>query len=301
MPNIGEFIIGQEISRGSNSVVYKALRSDEMFDVKFVAKCSIGNSNYISFNLQRHSYQLCNTIFDEDIVVPAVYGYYVDERIGEVLILERMDDIFDIDFIVNHEYYYSEIVVSKIAKAMAILHNHTISGYDIELYWNQKHNNLVILDIGPEYTFGVDTFYSLTKHWEIEKDNYMGLWNIESQILDATKAKEIFKTNTVKEQPLDSLMLSINPLSITMHIENVARVHALSIFAKFDARKRRQLLDIFVKEYGRNRDCSDINSQRYIEVLTDGVISNLSKAKAKLYYSVENVLSEESCSAEMVR
>ena len=86
-----------------------------------------------------------------------------------------------------------------------------------------------------------------------------------------------------------------------MHIENVARVHALSIFAKFDARKRRQLLDIFVKEYGRNRDCSDINSQRYIEVLTDGVISNLSKAKAKLYYSVENVLSEESCSAEMVR
>ena len=56
-----------------------------------------------------------------------------------------------------------------------------------------------------------------------------------------------------------------------------------------------------MKEYGRNRDCSDINSQRYIEVLTDGVISNLSKAKAKLYYSVENVLSEESCSAEMVR
>ena len=144
----GRFSIGPEIiNRGSNSVVYEAHREGKIDATKYVAKCSIDSSNYISFNLQRHSYQLCNEIFDEDIIVPKVYGYYKDNRIGEILILEKVEDIYDIDFIVNRGYYYAEIVISKIAKAISTLHNHSISGYDIELYWNPNLNKLVLLDV----------------------------------------------------------------------------------------------------------------------------------------------------------
>lgn len=298
----GRFSIGPEIiNRGSNSVVYEAHREGKIDATKYVAKCSIDSSNYISFNLQRHSYQLCNEIFDEDIIVPEVYGYYKDNRIGEILILEKVEDIYDIDFIVNRGYYYAEIVISKIAKAISTLHNHSISGYDIELYWNPNLNKLVLLDVGPEYTIGIDTFSSIRKHWEIEKDNYMGLWNIESQILEAEWAKQIFKTKAVKDQSVETVLQYINPSSLTMHIENVAKVHALSIFGKISPGNRSRLLDIFIKEYKKNCEQLDMDSQRYISSLKKGVLSNLNKAKAKLYYSMENTLSEESCYAEIMR
>lgn len=300
MPKVGDFNIGKEISRGSNSIVYEAYMAGKENN-GFVAKCSINNSNYISFNLQRHSYQVCHEIFDEDILVPKVFAYYTEENIGDVLILERMHNLFDVDFIINREYYYSEIVINKIAKAIAILHNNSISGYDIELYWNPDLNKLVILDVGPDYTIGVDTIYSIKKHWELEKDNYMGLWNIQSQILDAVKAKAIFKDKSVKEQAVDILFSSIDPSSVTLHVEDVAKVHALSIFGRISPVNRGRLFDLFVKEYKKNRDSLDIDSQRYIKSLKEGVIGNLSKAKAKLYYSLENTLSEESCCAEITR
>ena len=129
----------------------------------------------------------------------------------------------------------------------------------------------------------------------------MGLWNIESQILEAEWAKQIFKTKAVKDQSVETVLQYINPSSLTMHIENVAKVHALSIFGKISPGNRSRLLDIFIKEYKKNCEQLDMDSQRYISSLKKGVLSNLNKAKAKLYYSMENTLSEESCYAEIMR
>lgn len=300
MFNCEKFFFENEISRGSNSVVFDV--KDEIgILTNAVAKCTPNNSNYISFNLQKHSYQFCKKLFKDDVLVPNVLSYFKNKNIGEVLILEKMENLFDIDFIINGEYYYSEVVIRKIAKTIALLHNCSISGYDVEFYWNPEYNKLVLLDIGPLYTFGVDVYEEIRRHWDIEQNNYMGLWNIESQILDSNIAKEIFKKKEVMRQKPESLFNSLDPASTTKHIIDVAQVHALSIFGKLCPEKRNSYLDKFIEEYKKNREIFDIDGCRYINTFRAAVTNGLLKAKAKLYYSLESVLSEESCCAEIKR
>lgn len=294
-----EYNFVKEIGRGSNSVVYDIERDSRENSRKYVAKCSLNNSNYISFNLQRDSYERCSDMDAEGIIVPKVYDYFKDDQIGDILVLDKIENVYDIDFMINQGFYYSEIIVKDIAKAIAILHNKMISGYDVEFYWNAEFNKLVLLDLGPSHTFGVDTVETIRKHWEIEQENYMGLWNIESQILDFNIAKEIFKNKGVMDVKIDVILDSINSRSNLLHVENVAQIHALSIFGKIGECNRFRLFEIFEKTY--KHYCNDYNflNHMYINNLKKCIKNKITKASAKLYYSLENVLSEESCCTEL--
>ncbi|MDE7251627.1 MAG: hypothetical protein K2O32_01590 [Acetatifactor sp.] len=298
MNGISEIILGDKIDSGSNSNLYEIVDSQ---DVNFlVAKCSRNAENYVSFNLQYHSYLTCQSIFNtNEYIIPQIYLYKKQKGIGDILVMEKIEDFFNIDFVVNGSFYYGDIVIKRIAKAIAWLHNNGISGFDIELYWNIVENKLVLLDIGPMFTFDVSYEEMLFQHWRMEKENDMGKWNIISQILSVEESKQIFKSQKFGDVSLEYIVGFVDWNTMSLHIENVAKVHALYIFGKLSKANRKKYLDIFLEEYKKNIIGMSINNIRYMKELQKVITENITKAKAKLYYSTMKTLSEESCSIEL--
>lgn len=300
MNGTSEIILGNKIDSGSNSNLYDIVNGQ---DTNFlVAKCSKNAENYVSFNLQYHSYLACRQIFDiNEYIIPQIYLYQKRADIGDILVMEKIENFFDIDFVINGSFYYGDIVIKRIARAIACLHNNGISGFDIELYWNAAENKLVLLDIGPMFTFDVSYEEMLLQHWNMEEENSMGRWNIISQILSADESKEIFKTKKFGDVSLEYIYGFVDWNTMALHIENVAKVHALYIFGKLGKANRKKYLDIFIEEYKKNIIRMSINNIKYMKDLQKSVVQNITKAKAKLYYSTIETLSEESCSIELGR
>ena len=301
MNDINEIVLGDKINSGSNSNIYEVESINGQNVNSLVAKCSKNAENYISFNLQYHSYRTCRKIFNmNEYIVPRMYFCGKYDRIGDILLMDKMDGFFDIDFIINGSFYYGDLVIKEIARAIAQMHNNKISGFDVELYWNPKENKLVLLDIGPMFTFDLLYNEMLLAHWNMEKENAMGRWNIISQILKEEDAKEIYESGNMENISLEYIMHFIDENTMSFHIENVAKVHALSVFGKLAEPSRKRYLDIFIKEYEKNIQRMSINNIKYIKELKSTILKKTTKAKAKLYYSkAEKTLSEESCSAEL--
>lgn len=300
MSGIGELMLGDKINSGSNSNLYEIELAGSQGMIPAVAKCSKRAENYISFHLQYHSYLMCRKMFDaKEYIIPQIYFYEKRDAVGDVLVMEKIDDFFEIDFIINGSFYYGDIVIKRIAKAIACLHNSGISGFDIEFYWNALENKLVLLDIGPMFTFNVSYKEMLQEHWEMEKGNAMGRWNIISQILSVEESKEIFKSKKFEDVSLEYILRFIDMNTMLLHIENVAKIHALYIFGKLIKANKKRYLDIFIKEYKKNINELSINNMKYMKGLRTSVVKNITEAKAKLYYSTMETLSEESCSIEI--
>ena len=280
--------------QGSNSNVCE-MKFKNKSDI-YLAKCSRSSDNYISFNLQCKSFMITKSrIKDERIVIPNIMLYGTIDEIGDILIMDKLENLFEIDFIINNELYYGELIIKLIASVIAYLHSLGISGYDVEFYWKADTNQLVVLDIGPQYTFGYSSNEMLEKHWNLELNNYMGTWNIISQIIPKEDAKRAFKNN-LKGIDLDYLKKYLDDNSIKKHIENVAKVHALTFFAKLPKYKQKKYVDIFLSEYKKNITNYSFENLSYMNNIKKTIENNIKQATACLYYSNEETLCNVSCS-----
>lgn len=287
----------ERINSGSNSVVYDA-KIDYINCI--VAKCSKNPENYVSFNLQYLSFVKCSEIFESTrIVVPKVYSFGRNPEIGDLLIMDRIDNLYEINFMINQSLYYGEIIIKEIAFAISELHKNKISGYDVEFFWKADTNQLVLLDIGPQNTINCSCYDMIQNHIGSEKGNLMGKWNVISQIVPENLAKTYFKNNEIEKVSIDDLMEYIDPSSVGIHVDNVAKIHALTIFGKLNRPNRKRYIDIFLNEYKRNMGQFSFDSIKYLKSLETTLDKNEGYAEAKLYYSNEKVLCTESCSVQI--
>lgn len=290
-----EVDIGDQIGEGSNSKVFEAKIKDETR--KLVAKCSKSAENYVSFNLQYNAFLACKDFEQYNILIPKVICYGKSKEIGDILMLEKIDNIYDIPIIINNGLFYGEIILKKIAEAVARLHNIGISGYDVEFYWKADTNQLVLLDVGPQYTFDIAKEEMIKNHFLLEHNNFMGMWNVFSQIVPPDMAKNFYKgLSTYLE---NDVIQFLEDRALERHICNTAKVHALSVISRLSLSKQNYYLDLFVREYKKQRIVSSIDSAWYLKAFREAVINREQKAKACLYYSKVETLCEESCSIEI--
>lgn len=287
-----------QIGEGSNSYIYD-IQGLGNTDENLVAKCSKNNKNFVSFNLQYNSFCACKKLCESDIVVPQIFLYGKSKDIGDILVMQKIENIYEISLIINNSLFYGEIIIKKIAEAIARLHNMGISGYDVEFFWKADTNQLVILDIGPQYTFDFTCEEMIKNHVLLEKNNNMGKWNIVSQIIPKEEAKKWF--SCIDNYDCSTLIDYIDFNSIKKHVSNVARIHALSIIAKLTTHKQKYYSDIFVKEYKKCRNTLSINSGIYLKAFMDTIAHNDMSAEACLYYSLANPLCKESCAVHLER
>ena len=290
--------LGRQIGKGSNSSIFE-IYTDNIYPQPLIGKISNNNKNYVSFNLQYHSFLECQSLIDNNILVPRVFFYGFESSLGEVLIMQKIDELYDLGLIVNNSLYYGELVIKKAAEAIARLHNRGISGYDIELYWNPRVNQLVILDVGPQYTFDVSYKEMLANHFGIEKNNPMGRWNLISQIIPETDAKKWF--GKTEDFDAKKMLEYIDPSTVTMHISDVANIHALSTISKLPLYKQEYYLKIFIREYKKYRNAMTLNSAKYLKSFADVIRNGGVTAEANLYYSKVKTLCKESCAVELER
>lgn len=290
--------IGDKIGEGSNSFIYDVVRFDGS-DEELIGKISKNNMNYVSFNLQYNSFLASEILNDEEIIVPHIYLYGNSHDMGDVLVMQKIKNIYSLNFIISNSFYYGEVIVKKVAGAIAQLHNLGISGYDIEFFWKADTNQLVMLDVGPQFTFDIDSTEMLRHHLDIEKNNPMGQWNIISQIIPRELAKEVFG-EIGKYEDIEVLRY-IDTNSVKKHIENVAKIHALSVISLLTIQNRLQYLEIFISEYKKRRNRLSFDSAVYLKAIGDTVRNGELFAEANLYYPLFETLCRESCTARIER
>ncbi len=285
----------KKLSEGSTCNIF------EIEGNKYIAKCSKHNKFYKSFNLQKQTYQICNQVFIEgDIVVPQMIYFMQDEKIGDIMVLERIDNLYSIDFIINNGIYYGDLIIKKIAKAMALLHNSGISGYDIEVYWNPIENSLVLLDIGPMYTFGFTSMEMLKFQWDMEKNNPIGRWNIISEIVDRKIVEQISDITQIENISFDLVLKYLREDASVLHIENVAAVHGINFIGTLEQANRKKYLNIFIDEYKKFCIANKYYVARYIRSFAVVLQKENNSAQASLYYSIASPLCQENCRARML-
>lgn len=158
------------IGNGSNSNVYD-VSSDDLPKAS-VAKCSKNHSNYVSFNLQYNaSLKVINSITDLCVIIPDIYMYGYSQNLGEILVMEKVENICQLDLIINNSIGEGLLIIRTVATFIAHLHNVGISGYDIEFYWKLDSRQLVVLDIGPLDTFNCSSKAMICSHWHQENEN----------------------------------------------------------------------------------------------------------------------------------
>lgn len=288
--------LGEKIGEGSNSFVYDVVDDNGSL---YVAKCSKSSKNYVSFNLQYNSLKRCESLVNDRLIVPKVILYGQADSVGDIMVMEKLDNLYDISFIINNSLFYGEIIIKKIAESIAKLHNIGISGYDVEFYWKADTNQLVMLDVGPQYTFGYNYEDMICKHLEIELNNFMGKWNIISQIIPMQEAKKYF--SRIDSFDISCLKKFMNDDSMNIHITNVAKIHALSTVSKLTLQKQQYYLNIFLKEYKRVRDALTISSAIYLKSFRQTIQNRNMYAEACLYYSNVETLCKESCAVQLER
>lgn len=285
------------IGNGSNSNVYD-VSSDDLPKAS-VAKCSKNHSNYVSFNLQYNaSLKVINSITDPCVIIPNIYMYGYSQNLGEILVMEKVENICQLDFIINNSIGEGLLIIRTVATFIAHLHNVGISGYDIEFYWKLDSRQLVVLDIGPLDTFNCSSKAMICSHWHQENENPCGKWNLVSQILPIEQSKKIFAAS-LDNIKIEQVLEYINPESVYIHIQNVARIHALLLIAQIA--NPHQYLRIFISYYKKNINILSHDSITYLRYFKNTVLSNINEAEVCLYYSMANVLCKESCSVSLKR
>ena len=284
--------LGEIINTGSNSHIREVLSLNNRRVEGLLAKCSKQADNYISFNLQFLSYTKCARANLPGAVLPEIICYGMSQGIGEILIMRRLSGLREIYSVTAQRPELSRTVIRKIAETISALHDMGLSGYDMEFYWDADKNELVILDIGPEQTIGVSSREMLAQHWRMEANNLIGRWNIISQTMPKDDAKEIFLNRRISFVGIEEILGYINEDSVKLHVENVAQIHALSIIGRQDEHNQNKSLETFTAHYKHKSNPDKI---RYIKEFENAVSDKKQTAKARLYYSTVENLSEVSC------
>lgn len=285
--------LGDFITCGTDSEVYSVRNLDGKETKNFIAKITPKKENYMSFNLQNRAMVFLYEKLKNICEFPKSIFYDKHSDCGELLVMTKLKDFISLDKCFEFFPESTEDIIRNVAKIIATLHSNHNSGYGIEFYWNYINEKIVVLDASPMNTFAVSTEDSLTEHWNAEKENLMGRWNIISQIIPRNEAKQIFKEKGVLNYSLSNLLSYIKEDSVELHIKNVARTHALYIIGRIKD-NRRAYARFFLSEYKKNLGnysvCNDLYADEFLKAMDDTICS----AKAKLYYSNEDTLCESS-------
>lgn len=292
-----KILLGKCIGSGSNSYVYQCEEYNSYSCDSIVAKCTKTPTRYSSFQLQYEAMLKCSKMKDENIVIVSPIFWGISSELGEVLIMNEMTNLYSIDFIINNGFYYGDFIIRNIAKAIAFLHNNNISGYDIELFWDALYNRLVILDIGPLYTFNVNYETMVKQHWESLKCNRIGRWNMLSQIVPINRAEEVKNNDVFADELLEELLYEIDERTMELHLENVAKIHAINIIGKLNKTIRKQYLKLFKKVYLEEIGDTQFANVQYLNYFERTFTNKKISATAKLYYSKSEIFCKMSCSS----
>ena len=244
-----EIDTSQLIGKGSNSKVYSCLLDGR----EYAAKVPHNAERYISCALQVDSLITCqkaNTSF----VTPNVIQYEAHhDNWGEVLVMDKLNKIYPISFLIRKGMLDREYIISCAAKAIAQLHSLSISGFDIEFYWSYEHKKLALLDLGPRYTIGYTCSEMVAKHYEyaIINQNWMATWNLVSELLDSNEALDLFSeiVHGNKIPPIEKLQRAICEFADQEHIQGVARNHYLQLIGDCPKYLQKKMTNLFIKKY----------------------------------------------------
>lgn len=282
--------IKNKFSEGSNSIVYECKYNNK----NEVAKVPKQRERYISFNMQVNSMKMIfKHINDINFIVPKVLYYDINNiQYGELLIMEKINNLYSIDFVIRKSLVNYEFIIVEVAKAISKLHMMGISGYDIEFYWNIYQNKLVLLDIGQQHTIGVSTEDMIKRTLEDEKDNIAGLWNIISATMKKEKAMYIYEHSAIKDVTYDDIIRGIKQNSLQIHIENVAKSHYIQLIGSLKENQISKAIELFIKTY-KNTQRGRLNyyTQYYIYKFKKSYQDRISHCHVQLYYSKYKTLS----------
>lgn len=283
--------LGNKINEGSNSYIYEVSFEGE----DYVAKIPKEKVRYISFYLQVKAMKKVLRYKDKiNFKVPnVVYYSLTDKNYGEILIMEKMKNIYPIDFMIRQQLVDYQFIVVEVAKAIAFLHSISISGYDIEFFWDVLENKLVLLDINQEYTIGYTTQEMLknTFEMEIHMQNTMGMWNISSCILEKQAAIKVYETNAIHSVTLEDLNNQIEDNSVQLHIENVAKSHYIQVICSINKAMRTQATQLYLNTYKRSCVSSDFQKALYLSCFEKANKKQIKSCTVKLYYSKNETIS----------
>lgn len=291
--------VHEKIGEGSNSLVYscEVVGGEDIGNA--VVKIPPDPKRYVSTKLQAYSYEKASIICDAKISIPKVYSYNISNEFGDLLLLERKDNIYSLDFIIKNNLYYTDEIIILVAQALAKLHKLKISGYDLEFFWDVVNNQLVLLDIGPCFTFDNNVREMLDKHFEIEEKHINGRWNIISQILPCEYAKSIFENHMITKINIDDLLNYMENDAIKLHIKSVAETHALALFRSLPQCAINRYIKLFKRSYIRECGEYSISNIIYLKAFEMALQSGKKDAKVQLYYSKEKTLSKTSCRVQI--
>lgn len=295
-----EVYVQEKIGQGSNSIVYscKVVGCEDIDNA--VVKIPPNSRRYVSTKLQAYSYEKASIIGDDKISIPKMYCYNTSDEFGDLLLLERKDNIYSLDFIIKNNLYYTEEIIILVAKALARLHKLKISGYDLEFSWDVINNQLVLLDIGPCFTFDNNVRDMLEKHFDIEKNHITGRWNIISQILPCECAISTFENDMIMQITVDDLVNHMKEDAISLHIKNAAETHALSLLGLFPQGDINKYIKLFKRSYIKEYVGEySISNMTYLKAFEMALQSGKKDAEVQLYYSKEKTLSKTSCRVQI--
>lgn len=285
------------IGKGSNSKVYRCIYNG----TEYAAKIPHSLDRFISCALQVDAMKLCEKQQLSFVLPKVVFYDDLSDKWGEILVMEKLNDIYPVDFLMRTGIIDREYITAGIAKAIAELHNIGISGFDAEFYWSFEYKKIVILDLGPRYTIGYTAAQMIEKHYDIINGcgNRMPLWNIVSELLDEQIAMRYYP-GIISGELLPDIGELINAADNTAeqkHIRGVASNHYLQLFGECPLSSKNACVDLFLKTY--LRECNIANFI-YVNSFREAFTDNISNSEAFLYLSKHKTLSKMSNSVKIM-
>lgn len=280
---------GNLMAHGTDSEIYSLSYFQDYNPDRLVAKRSKQKDNYMSFNLQKEAMIILEKDLEHLCESPKFIYYDRKQDFGDLLVMTKIPFYIPLEEYIELAPSETTNVIKIVARLIATLHNKGNSGYGIELYWDYVNKKLVLLDISSMDTFGFSTEEMLYKHWMAEKDNYMGRWNLISQIVPIEEAKKVYKNKSALDYSFSNMENYINNESSLLHVINVAKVHALYIIGKIKE-DREFYAKLFVSEYIKQIKTVTFYNDTYINNFLNTILENVCNAKAKIYYSTVSTL-----------
>ena len=288
-----EILDSEPLGVGSNSKVYSCLYNGEVCVVKVPKNKEMYISSIFQIDSINHVLRNGET---KSFHLPYVIDYFSpDNEWGELFFMEKMRNIYPLSFLLNTGMTDSRYVISRAAEAIAILHNCSISGYDVEFFWSYDLKGLVLLDLGPRFTINTDVNDMIYQQYTIAKqyNSRMAIWNMASELLDSRCSIKLFSEIIKgKSYPsIEDLLDAVEKDSEYLHVTSVARNHYLQIIGSCDNSVKQELVDIFVKKYLK---IAKNPNMTYLQAFRDSLKRNVRSSKSFLYYSRYEVLSKMS-------
>lgn len=285
------------IGTGSNSKVFCCY----LDGVSYAAKVPHTPDRFMSCFLQVESLLRCQKS-KTSFVTPNVVMYdQKNNKWGELLVMDKLENIFPVSFLIRNGMVDREFIISSAAKAIAELHDLGISGFDVEFYWSYAHKKLALLDLGPSHTIGCSSREMIRKHYEyaVSKKNWMTLWNIISELLKSEQSIDIFDQimKGVNLPPLEKLQDAVDERAEQDHIRGVAKNHFLQLIGDCSQCMQGKAVSLFIRKYFSSTSAP---SYAYASAFEDAYKQQITSSTAYLYISKYHTISKMSNSVSIL-